>query len=681
MIKSILPLVVTILTINCNVLVAADGNSEATAKSIAQEQKKIELLQIKLKKFEVFKEKSGKNAPDLIDSTKANIWYELHDIFLKNNSGTAMYYAKQCLSLSRQIGYKKGIANGLASTGFIDAYYEGNVQSGLEKCKIALKLRGEISDKEGVAKSLTDIALIYTLIPNYPEALKNFFSALKSIEDSKNKRQLANVYQNIGDVYSRMGDNQSAREYYVKAKKLYESMKDIRALSNNLSKIAMTYANQQQYPEAIKHYIEALTLTKKVGDKCEISKGYKNLGNTYSAGGKYSEAFQSLNQAVKYSEGSGDDNCIADANLSLGRFNKDRGNFQSAMPHFRKGLSSALDGGSRELVSEGRKGLSDIHTKLKISDNEELITRALKFESDAESQGKSTSTGRQYSPGPKRGLSQGNIRTSSEGRRSEKQDYGYILYIVGALITAIGIISLLNKRKKVVKRTVVTVNEQKQQDDRSHKNSPTKASEAQKTDGSMDEIRFDDVTVILIDSDLFTANNKELPPKEMVDEMNECFKRFDEIMATYGIEKIEKLGNIYTTDSGLPISDKEKAETIANAAIEIRDFMKLRKENLGEKTFEVSICINCGDAIARIVGVKKITYDIWGAIVNIAARVEKSTETGKIYVTDLTYEFIKDSFTCEYYQDVAVKDNKMLKMYFVVNPTPKYTSDIEEEAQ
>lgn len=680
MIKSILPFLVTVLIINCNILIAADGNSEATAKSIAIEQKKIELLQERLKKFEEFKEKSGKNKPDLIDSTKVNIWYELHDIFLKNNSGTAMYYAKQSLSLSQQIAYKKGIANGFAATGFIDAYYEGNVQQGLEKCKIALKMRGEIGDKEGVAKSLTDIALIYTLIPNYPEALKNFFSALKPIEDSKNKRQLANVYQNIGDVYSRMGDNQSAREYYFKAKKIFESMKDIRALSNNLSMIAMTYANQQQFPEAIKHYIAALTLTKKVGDKCEISKSYKNLGNTYSAGGKYPEALQSLNQAVKYSEGSGDDNCIADASLSLGKFNKDRGNLQSAMPQFRKGLSRALDGGSRELVSEGRKGLSDIHTQLKISDNEELISRALKFENDAESHQKSTMTGTKYSPGPKRGLSQGSVR-NSDGRRSEEQDYGYILYIVGALITAIGIVSLFNKRKKVAKKPVIVVNQKKESDAISSKSSSAKANEVQKPDGNMDEIRFDDVTVILIDSDLFTANNKELPPKEMVDEMNECFARFDEIMAKYGIEKIEKLGNIYTTDSGLPISDKEKAETIANAAIEIRDFMKLRKENLEEKTFEVSICINCGDAIARIVGVKKITYDIWGAIVNIAARMEKSTETGKIYITDSTYEFIKDTFTCEFYQEVAIKDNKKLKMYFVVNPTPKYTSDIEVEAQ
>jgi len=65
------------------------------------------------------------------------------------------------------------------------------------------------------------------------------------------------------------------------------------------------------------------------------------------------------------------------------------------------------------------------------------------------------------------------------------------------------------------------------------------------------------------------------------------------------------------------------------------------------------------------VGSKKFAYDIWGDAVNIAARMETTSESGKINISDNTYELIKEKFYCTYRGEIPVKNKGMMRMYFV----------------
>ena len=59
--------------------------------------------------------------------------------------------------------------------------------------------------------------------------------------------------------------------------------------------------------------------------------------------------------------------------------------------------------------------------------------------------------------------------------------------------------------------------------------------------------------------------------------------------------------------------------------------------------------------------------DIWGDAVNIASRMESSSEPGKINVSHDTYNLIKHNFDCEYRGKIEVKNRGEMKMYFVNN--------------
>ncbi len=194
---------------------------------------------------------------------------------------------------------------------------------------------------------------------------------------------------------------------------------------------------------------------------------------------------------------------------------------------------------------------------------------------------------------------------------------------------------------------------------------PEEIAEELKQKGSSSARFFDQVTVLFTDFVDFTLAGEKMSPQELVDELDACFKAFDEIISRYGIEKIKTIGDAYLAVCGLPIGVEDHAEKIVAAALEIRNFIRSRKETLGEKTFDIRLGVHSGSVVAGIVGVKKFAYDIWGDTVNTAARMEQSSEKGRVNISQVTYELVKDKFTCIPRGEIAAKNKGNLKMYFV----------------
>ena len=194
---------------------------------------------------------------------------------------------------------------------------------------------------------------------------------------------------------------------------------------------------------------------------------------------------------------------------------------------------------------------------------------------------------------------------------------------------------------------------------------PSEVAEELKDKGTAEARYFNDVTVLFTDFKGFTTVAERLTPQQLVNELHNCFKAFDAIMGKYNIEKIKTVGDAYLAVSGLPVNNPKHAEDIVNAAIEIKNFMTVRKKELGIMTFEIRIGIHSGSVVAGIVGVKKFAYDIWGDTVNTAARMEQNSEAGKINISESTYNRVKDMFNCSYRGEIEAKNKGALKMYFV----------------
>jgi class 3 adenylate cyclase len=195
---------------------------------------------------------------------------------------------------------------------------------------------------------------------------------------------------------------------------------------------------------------------------------------------------------------------------------------------------------------------------------------------------------------------------------------------------------------------------------------PAETARELKEFGKVTAKKFESVTVLFTDFEAFTAASEHVDPELLVNRLGYYFTAFDDIIEKYGLEKIKTIGDAYMCAGGLPFPSEDHAIKMVKAAFEILQFVEEAKsEKETDFSFNVRIGVNTGPVVAGVVGSKKFSYDIWGDTVNVASRMETFSDSGKINISQNTYDLVKDVFDCEYRGQIDVKNRGSMKMYFV----------------
>lgn len=227
-------------------------------------------------------------------------------------------------------------------------------------------------------------------------------------------------------------------------------------------------------------------------------------------------------------------------------------------------------------------------------------------------------------------------------------------------------------RRRLQEKNKIIEQERERSDELLHNILPAPVAKELKEFGKAKARQYKEVSVLFSDFENFTKISEQLDPEELVQELDNCFKAFDFIIDQFeDIEKIKTIGDAYMCVSGL--SDRSTVpKNIVKAALEMQEFLEEQKQErtrLGKPYFEARIGIHTGPVVAGVVGVNKFAYDIWGDTVNIAARMEARSETGRVNISESTYRKIKYNFDCTYRGKVQAKNKGMVDMYFVNKET------------
>ena len=218
---------------------------------------------------------------------------------------------------------------------------------------------------------------------------------------------------------------------------------------------------------------------------------------------------------------------------------------------------------------------------------------------------------------------------------------------------------------KVRERTVDLVAAQEKSDALLANILPAAVIEELKTKGESEPRRHEDVSVLFTDFAGFTQTVATIPPKRLVQELDEVFRNFDEIVAEHGLEKIKTIGDAYMAAAGLPSGADDHAVRCVQTALSLTNFIEQRNKHSAIK-WGLRVGVHSGGVVAGIVGKNKYAYDLWGDTVNIASRLETASEPGRINISAYTYDLVRAQFDCEYRGKLSAKGKGDVDMYFVL---------------
>ncbi len=200
---------------------------------------------------------------------------------------------------------------------------------------------------------------------------------------------------------------------------------------------------------------------------------------------------------------------------------------------------------------------------------------------------------------------------------------------------------------------------------------PAATAKELKETGAATPRHYKKVSVLFTDFAGFTNLSAQMPPEEIIEELNTCFLAFDEIIEGHNLEKIKTVGDAYMCAGGLPEENDTNPVDTVSAAIEMKNYISSRRAAKlaeGKPYWDMRVGVHTGEVVAGVVGSKKFAYDIWGDTVNTASRMETNGEGGKVNISQTTYELVKDHFDCKFRGTLPVKDKGEVAMYFVSKP-------------
>ena len=189
---------------------------------------------------------------------------------------------------------------------------------------------------------------------------------------------------------------------------------------------------------------------------------------------------------------------------------------------------------------------------------------------------------------------------------------------------------------------------------------------------------FDAVTVLFTDFVGFTRVAETMAPQQLIDGLEEYFRRFDALTAKCHMEKLKTIGDAYVAAGGVPVANATHPLDAALLAVAIRECVAetaRELEGTGMPSFAIRIGLHTGPLVAGVIGEQRFTYDLWGDTVNTASRMESGGEAGRINISAATFQQLAPYFECTPRGSIAVKNRTAVEMYFLERLRPEFSAD------
>jgi adenylate cyclase len=584
-----------------------------------------------------------------------------------------------------------------------------NYSEAIDWFQKALDLQREMGDLESIANTLNNIGLNYKMRGNYDKAIDYYEQTMRIDEELNKGSDIAITLNNIGMIYRLWGKYDKAIEYFERSLNLKSSLKDQEGVSKSLKYIGLVYTDWGKYDQAILSLRESLKIEESLNNKAEAAIRLNNLGNVYFYKKQYDTALAYFEKNLDFQVKSNDMGHIALAYNNIGEVYREQHKNENAVRYLSSALEIYNKLGKEEEKSTVLANLSGINMAmgqnekaLELLDSSTMIATRLGllnqlkqnylYYSDIYSARKNFEKSLEYykkftevkdsvfSSEESRQLSDFQVRYETEKKENEiqilKQNEeiqrlalrkqtifrNSMLAVSILFLVLAGLIFYLFQLKKKDNKIIASAMEKS---DKLLLNIlPAGIANDLKENGKTEPQLFENVTICFVDIVNFTHKSTTISPVTLIDELNQIFTAFDNIIEKYSCERIKTIGDSYMAVSGLPEADPRHAYQIVSCCVDMIHFIRKRNTQ-SPHTWEIRVGVHTGEVVAGVVGVKKYIYDVFGDSINTASRMESNSEPMKINISESTWNLIKDEFDTEPRGEVDVKGKGKLRMYFV----------------
>jgi class 3 adenylate cyclase len=155
-------------------------------------------------------------------------------------------------------------------------------------------------------------------------------------------------------------------------------------------------------------------------------------------------------------------------------------------------------------------------------------------------------------------------------------------------------------------------------------------------------------TILFTDIVGFTQMSSESAPEAIFNMLNALYTRLDLLVEDRGdkLYKVETIGDAYMVVSGLPMEMEHESHSTEIAQLALRLIEAVRTVSITmldgtTKPIHIRCGIHSGDVVAGVVGLVNPRYCLFGDSVNIASRMESSSEKMRVHCSKTTFECLR----------------------------------------
>lgn len=613
-----------------------------------------------------------------------NAWGAVEEARGDLNKAEAHY--RRSLALRREAGDLSEIGATLNNLGVIEEM-SGRFDSALVYHRENKRIQEQRHDSLRIARALFNMAGAYQEMGLYDEAHQHLQDARLILEARNDLDGAAKIYTQMGHIRLELDLYAEAREYYAKALHLREQLDAPGRLAEALTDYANALDELDSSKVAIAYYQRALQLLRQLKDRPGQATVLLNLGDANKKLGNYTQALQYLREAEQIFRNQENTQQLMETHNVIGDVYYRSGDQAKALEYTQKYFQVAQKIGDQKYIQGAYKDFAEVYAamgdyvkaydyRVKFDElsrkllNEKMSGQFAQKEALYDDQKKQEQIEQQ-----RREL---RVQEAELARRDAEIDKSRTLRnaLIGGALALVLLVGLLFNRNRIrakanrelEARNRAVARERERADTLLKNILPEATAEELKLHNTVQPVRYESVTVMFSDFVNFTQTAEKLSPEALIATLDEFFRLFDDIIEKNGLEKIKTIGDAYMCAGGLPLVNETHPFNAVQAAIEMQEALKVLKaqrEASGQPFFEMRVGIHTGPVVAGVVGSRKFAYDIWGDTVNTAARLEQGSTSGKINISETTYQLVKIRFKCVFRGYLPAKNKGEIAMYFV----------------